>query len=497
MHSCVRANNNLNMALSAIEPGMEDPRDYVDTDELRTTFAVAMSAMYRKEVPLYGTLIDIVQKVNNETLVNPNDPKVTALRTGSVTSERLDLERHGAIRLGAPYELRMVRRIFAIIGLYPVGYYDLSPAGLPMHATCFRPTTDEALKRNPFRVFTTLLRPDLLKDPGPRDVALALLQRRNIFSPELLELLDVAEDQGLRLTPNQARLFVSEAMKTFGWRPVAAASKQVYEELKEVHPILADIACFQSAHINHLTPRALDIEASQERMTANGLAVRERVEGPPLRNCPILLRQTSFLALEEPIRFPECGGALAEGSHKARFGEIEERGAAVTSKGRELYDCLMAEAMEKISHVRDTHAASEQDQILSEVFAQYPDTWDALRKEQLVHFTYRCREGAEVQKVSPGLSREDLLARGIFEAVPITYEDFLPLSAAGIFQSNLGKRRDSSMDVRVAFSNKSGLEKALGCAVKDSGEAYAEAQEASLRSCSRALGIGEAHLLSS
>lgn len=80
------------MALSAIEPGMEDPRDYVDTDELRTTFAVAMSAMYRKEVPLYGTLIDIVQKVNNETLVNSNDPKVTALRTGSVTSEQLDLE---------------------------------------------------------------------------------------------------------------------------------------------------------------------------------------------------------------------------------------------------------------------------------------------------------------------------------------------------------------------------------------------------------------------
>ncbi|EKG17324.1 hypothetical protein MPH_05390 [Macrophomina phaseolina MS6] len=286
-------------------------------------------------------------------------------------------------------------------------------------------------------------------------------------------------------------------MKTFGWRPVAAASKQVYEELKEVHPILADIACFQSAHINHLTPRTLDIQASQRRMKEDGLAVKERIEGPPLRNCPILLRQTSFLALEEPISFPERCGALTEGSHKARFGEIEERGAAVTSKGRELYERLMAEAMEKISLPRDTHDAGEQDRILSQVFAQYPDTWEALRKERLVYFMYRCGKGSEVQRVPPGLSREDLLARGVLEAVPITYEDFLPLSAAGIFQSNLGKRRDSSMDVHAAFFDKLGLEKALGCAVKDLDQVYAEGQEASLRSCSRALGIDEEFLLSS
>lgn len=104
---------------------------------------------------------------------------------------------------------------------------------------------------------------------------------------------------------------------------------------------------------------------------------------------------------------------LAEGSHKARFGEVEERGAAVTSKGRELYDCLMAEAMEKISHVRDTHAASEQDRILSEVFAQYPDTWDALRKEQLVYFTYRCGEGGKAQKKSRLGYREKICLQGV------------------------------------------------------------------------------------
>jgi uncharacterized glyoxalase superfamily metalloenzyme YdcJ len=54
------------------------------------------------------------------------------------------------------------------------------------------------------------------------------------------------------------------------------------------------------------------------------------IEGPP-RRCPILLRQTSFKALDEPIAFTDQHET--RGSHSARFGEIEQRGAALTPKG--------------------------------------------------------------------------------------------------------------------------------------------------------------------
>ncbi len=36
-------------------------------------------------------------------------------------------------------------------------YYDLSQAGVPVHSTAFRPI-DELRSRNPFRMFTSLLR---------------------------------------------------------------------------------------------------------------------------------------------------------------------------------------------------------------------------------------------------------------------------------------------------------------------------------------------------
>ncbi|KAJ4368746.1 hypothetical protein N0V83_005828 [Neocucurbitaria cava] len=468
---------------------------YVDADELRTAFALAMSAMYKREVPLYGNLMRIVRTINEEALEKSSNPRITSLKHGDVAAERLDLERHGAIRLGTPYELKTVRRIFEIIGMSPVGYYDLSQAGLPMHATCFRPTTALALKRNPFRVFTTLLRPDLLKDVESRDLALDLLEHRNIFSTELLKLLDASDRQGGRLTQDQGKTFVREAMKTFGWRPKAAASKDVYNKLKEEHPILADIASFQGAHINHLTPRTLDIFAAQERMKTEGLDVKERIEGPPPRKCPVLLRQTSFLALEEKIMFVRSDNTFEYGHHKARFGEIEERGAAVTPAGRRLYDQLLDEAMKRISQCPECPDPAEQDRILAETFEQYPDDWNVLRAEILVYFNFRVTAKAEGSSMPVRPSREELISCGILEAVPITYEDFLPLSAAGIFQSNLGTGNRGCTSIHNAFADKTGYERALGRTVIDLDKSYSDAQEVSLRRCAVELGLDEECLI--
>lgn len=85
--------------------------------------------------------------------------------------------------------------MFAVMGMYPVGYDDLSLAGSPMHATAFRPNTQEALARNLFRVFTTVLHMDLLTEKT-RNLAQRALEQRDIFTPRLLELLDHAKTKG-------------------------------------------------------------------------------------------------------------------------------------------------------------------------------------------------------------------------------------------------------------------------------------------------------------
>ncbi len=63
---------------------------------------------------------------------------------------------------------------------------------------------------------------------------------------------------------------------------------------------------------------------------------------------------------------------------------------------------------------------------------------------------------------------------------PIIYEDFLPVSAAGIFQSNLGDEAQSNHQVA---SSKSQFEAAMGCQVADEFELYEQIQALSLSNC--------------
>ncbi|KAG9253317.1 uncharacterized protein F5Z01DRAFT_624297 [Emericellopsis atlantica] len=467
---------------------------WADPDALRGRFAAAMSAMYREEVPLYGDLMGLVRDVNDEAL-----NRGTSQTNTRSSPESLAAERHGAIRLGTPFELQTVRRIFSVLGMYPVGYYDLSVAGLPMHATCFRPTQVQSLDVNPFRVFTTLLRPDLIQRDEARTLAWKMLQNRKIFTDALLALLDVADAQQGRLDEDQAAVFIPQALQTFSWQHLAASTYKEYQILRAEHPILADIACFRTAHINHLTPRTLDISAMQIAMKEAGMNVKSRIEGPPARKCPILLRQTSFLALEESVQFLKDGNArdspspdeseLIQATHKARFGETEERGAAVTAKGRQLYDKLLSESMSRTVGL----SVQAADAVSREIFRRFPDDWSELRQQGLIYCEFSlARKPAEtpVSKRDEKMSLlEQLIDDGIVTFRPITYEDFLPFSAAGIFQSNLQSQK--GLDLKPPVSDFEGLVKALGVKPMDMEDWYAQAQRQSLELVGRELGFGE------
>ena len=374
-------------------------------DQLRADFSQGLSDMYRREVPAYGQLIDIVGRINAEH-----------------EGLRSDGERHGAIRLGTAAELSVIRRVFAVLGLHPVGYYDLSVAGLPVHSTAFRPITTEAFGISPFRMFTSLLRLDRLPD-DLRETAETALSARSIFSSAGHQLLEKAEADG-GLNSEDGAIFVCEAIRIFAWRKRAHVDLQTYQALLSEHPLIADIVSFQGPHMNHLTPRVADIDAAQAMMAAEGLEIKDTIEGPPRREVPILLRQTAFKALTESVEFQTDNG-WETAHHTARFGEIEQRGAALTPKGRALYDACLA----------------------AKDFSNFPD------------------DPAEMQDLS--------LAYFDKSGTPLTYEDFLPVSAAGIFKSNLREAEDKK--IQTATGNQTAFEAALGRPVLDMFDLYANA----------------------
>ncbi|OBU64073.1 DUF1338 domain-containing protein [Stenotrophomonas maltophilia] len=444
---------------------------FVSPDVIRRLFAQAMSRMYRTEVPLYGTLVELVERINAQVLAQ--DAALAAQLQRNDERARLDEERHGAIRVGTAQELATLRRLFAVMGMYPVGYYDLSVAGVPVHSTAFRPLTGAALAQNPFRVFTSLLRLELIEDEALRAESAKILARRRIFTDGALALIEQAERDG-GLSQADAGRFVDEALETFRWHGDATVDLPTYQALHDAHRLIADVVSFRGPHINHLTPRTLDIDAAQAAMIEHGMAAKAVIEGPPRRACPILLRQTSFKALEEPVHFPDEDGGDA-GTHTARFGEIEQRGLALTPKGRALYDQLLAQA-------RDTDGAGstggDYGQRLQAVFASFPDDHDTLRQEGLGYYRYQLTDaGRAAPERVADLPAEVLVAAGLATADPIVYEDFLPVSAAGIFQSNLGGEEQRAY---AAQANREAFEQALGVAVNDEFEIYERLQAESL-----------------
>ena len=447
---------------------MPDTQEYVSSDEIRARFSRSMSEMYREEVPAYGTLLDLVADVNEQVLKNDPDLKARLEETDNL--DRISEERHGAIRLGTADELHMMSRVFNVMGMEPVGYYDLTQANVPVHSTAFRSTDAESLSKSPFRVFTSLLRTELIKDEDLRKKSEEILAARDIFTPRLRELVDKFEERG-GLTEDETQEFIKEATYTFKWHQDAAVDKDFYEFLKAEDPRAADIVCFKGPHINHLTPRTLEIDTIHADMPNRGMNPKNVVEGPPPTH-PILLRQTSFKALTESVKFEG-----EEGLHTARFGEIEQRGAALTEKGRKLYDEVLAEVRAEITPAPDGSNAAEYMQKLEDTFMErFPNTAEGLYEDGLAYFQfYVTDKGMEEGLISKDLYT--LIESGNIAYTPITYEDFLPVSAAGIFASNAS---DKSHEDEFTQSSQAKFEEALGRPVWSEFKLYDEMERASI-----------------
>jgi uncharacterized glyoxalase superfamily metalloenzyme YdcJ len=302
--------------------------------------------------------------------------------------------------------------------MHPVGFYDLREANppIPVVSTAFRPIDRGELAANPFRVFTSLLVVDDRRffDERLETELREFLSSRTLFPAELLALADRPE-----LTPAQADRFLELATASFALSP-EPVDRAWYERLEEVSSVAADIGGVGTTHINHLTPRVLDIDDLYDRMRARGIEMIDRIQGPPPTHKPdVLLRQTSFRALAEPRTFREPDGSLTRGELRVRFGEVEARGVALTPAGRELYDAKGIDA--------------------------FPDTEAELHEADLAYYV-----------------RDD---DGRLQ--PIVYEDFLPKSAAGIFASNLTSEGHADESQRGSARDAAWLRDVLGGTLHD------------------------------
>lgn len=223
---------------------------FADKIEMQNLLFAELSKMFGQEVPLYDRSL-LVNKACNQTVAALLARKYTGFQLSEPQLAKTSGERHGAIRIGKPEEYRWVAAFFAAFGLQPHNFYDMTSLGSksqPVIATAFRsPLNPE------HRVFTSLLMTDYF-DSQTRQRIESLLTPREVFSPRAKELTRKSEREG-GLSWEEAHALIQEGTaRIFKWTGKARDHRLYHELSKSGFKIAADIACFESHHLNHLTP---------------------------------------------------------------------------------------------------------------------------------------------------------------------------------------------------------------------------------------------------
>ncbi|HEU4911515.1 MAG TPA: DUF1338 family protein, partial [Actinomycetes bacterium] len=319
------------------------------------------------------------------------------------------------------------------------------------------------LAANPFRVFVSVLAADDRRffSADLQVEVEGFLARRTLFPAELLVLAAKAEADGGLKAPDAER-FLDLAVTAFALSP-EPIDQVWYARLEQVSGVAADVAGVTSTHINHLTPRVLDIDLLYTRMQQRGIEMIDEIQGPPRVDGPaVLLRQTSFRALAEPRTFRFADGTVGPGTLRVRFGEVEARGVALTPGGRDRYDATGV--------------------------ANLPPTERDLAVEDLAYYTVSVRE-RPLDGRTPTADLAELVDGGWVALEPVVYEDFLPRSAAGIFRSNLARDDASDRTQEAAPRDAAWMAAALDRPVHDLFELYAAQREESWQAALSSLGL--------
>jgi len=540
---------------------MTAPR--ADKIEMQNRLFSELSAMFGKEVPLYDKSL-LVNRICNRAVCN----LLAQVHVGfTISDEQLDRtsgERHGAIRIGRPDEYRWIARFFACFAMEPHNFYDMANVGAksqPVIATAFRSVLNPE-----HRVFTSLLLTDYFDD-ATRVRIESLLKHRQIFSDTAKALIEKSERQGGLDWTDAHALVLEGTNRIFKWTG-QARDHQLYTQLCDAgFKIAADIACFQSHHLNHLTPntccmdlytasmkfcfgelnepefrrraqRTLDrlaasadrdfmhllfkhlsrrqvdafgrgtpapgltaqlIDTLTARLKQPDLVLRElkhsgfkdTTEGPSW-DTPIFLRQDAYKALTEPVTFTNADGSTVNTVHTARFGEIEQRFYACTPAGRELYDrCLAAAEADKDKHpdlARTNFDAYEA--MYAAHFKPFPKTLPELVRQGLVYA--RCvptEKGLAARDTITTTDLHRLAADGHIAFDALRYEDFLPVSAAGIFASNLNQYGTRTTAAQRPVYTQRRLEDIMGRPIINADAAYPAIQARSILETYDALGL--------
>lgn len=432
---------------------------------IRSEIVREILAMFASTMPIYEQMFAVAREINS--------------RAGEDEAQRLGRIMHGAIRCASDEELRNITDLFAVMGNYPVNYYDLREK-VSVESTAFRPITQEEIEENGFRIFCSRLSLECVPAEH-RDYVQSIIGRRKLFSPELTELILKAKTNG-GLDKEQAREFIAACVKLFTRPGEALISLAEFAKLQSINKVACQVLVSNSLAFNHLTPSVASVPAAHEEMQRRGIKTIPVWQGPVGKD--FILRQTSCLAPPVKLKFPNGDGTYEIAEYQETFVEFEERLQALTPKGRERFEALFDEGKDALKlKESDPGYAEHYYQVMREALSGFPADMRTLWDEGLAYFTFETtdKQSGSCEDI------DSLIANDAVKLLPQQYEDFFGPAATNIFNSNIGLEDVSNVGVAKPDSQ-STFEKAMGREVVNMYDYYQQIQDASRDQVLRQLG---------
>lgn len=428
---------------------------WVEPDEMRSKYIEMLTDQFQEKFLDYGVLSDLVRDINNITLIQN-----TALYEQLIQQR----ERHFFSQvLCAHYvlnnaeDLEWLRRIFAIIGLFPVGFYQLGSPDFPLPSTLFRPLQHEAIRRQPFRILLSVR--NLTETQGISGMQpLERLASRTQLKGQFIEFIYKFEKYGM-LNAVEAQHFLTALMQ-YVHPECQSLSPQAWmsETTQNLNPAR------QNAFIGQMTLPCLNMEKATQLTRDLGLDPLDHLEAPSQRNYPILSNKMSIL-----LKSPHS----SESAHRCQF-QIEQRGLALTAKGLKLVQGIFKHLVVELA--QKTRTISQQRRLINQAFKSLPDSDVTLYRQGLAYFRF-CLNPDAMPVALGSYTKQDvpqLLRHQVIQLVPIMFED--------IVQPDLSQYAPALLE-----QHKKQFEAGLGCPVHDPMPYYALWQEESLQRCLKIL----------
>ncbi len=446
--------------------------NFVQPSWIRTKIVHQILAEFEKTMPIYKQMMAVAREINT--------------KAGASEAQRLGRIMHAAIRCVSDEELKTIKDLFGLMNNEPVNYYDLRER-VSVESTAFRPTSQDEIELNGFRVFCSKLSLDCIPAEH-RSFVEGIIARRNIFGSEILKLIKTGNEQG-GFFQEQAERFVQCCVEVFTRPNEAMVSLQEYEQLKSINKVAAQVLVSNSLAFNHLTPSVASVPEAHEEMLRQGIKTIPVWQGPVGKD--VILRQTSCLAPAITLKFPQGDGTFVEANYQETFVEFEERLQALTPQGRELFESKF-ECGKKSLQLKegDPNYADHYYAVMREALADFPSDPIELWNKQLAYFTFEISEND--QSLPPNTLAErnfdDLVELGLVRLIPQQYEDFFGPAATNIFNSNIGLKEVSNVGITKPDSQEA-YEATLGRDVVNMYDYYEEIQAASKVKTCKELGL--------